>query len=294
MSAPLRVSRADGLLHLVLERPLEHDPRARVRHGTRRPDHRRAAVLAPGPRAEVGGAHRREPVRVDGRTALGVDLAGIAQALGDGEHRRQLDLDHLGAVVVLQLEVQAGSQVLEAAHPAGEGTVEQLGQLRAHLAGLPVDRVPAEQDQIERTGGPQRAGERPRRGQRVGPGERGVAEVQARVGAPGDRLAQDVFGAGGAQRQHGAGAAGGAGEGDALGHGAAAVRVHLERDAPAHQPAALEAQRLRQRHLLGQRRDAQRVTGAPGHAGAGTRCPAGRAGTPGRTAPAGTWRGVAS
>ena len=63
----------------------------------------------------------------------------------------------------------------------------------------------------------------------------------------------------------GAGATGVAGQGDALGDGAPAVRVHLDADAGADQPAVFEPERLGQRDLLGQGRDRQRVAGGPAH-----------------------------
>ena len=64
---------------------------------------------------------------------------------------------------------------------------------------------------------------------------------------------------GGPERDDGARSPGGLGQGDPLGDGASAVRVHLEVDAVADQPPPLEAERLGERHLLGQRRDPQRL-----------------------------------
>ena len=90
---------------------------------------------------------------------------------------------------------KTGPGVLQPADPAGEGEVEQLGQLGADLSGLPVDGVAAEEDEVERPGGAQRGGQGARRGQGVGARERRVADVQPGVGAPGHRLAQDVLGA---------------------------------------------------------------------------------------------------
>ena len=156
--------------------------------------------------------------------------------------------------------------VLQPADPAGEGEVEQLGQLGADLPGLPVDGITPEKDEVERAGGAQNGGESARRGQGVGAREGSVAGVQTRVGAPGHRLAQDILGARWAQRHHGARAPGVAGERDPLGHRPAAVRVHLDADARPHQPAAFELERLGQRDLLGQGGDRQRVTGGPAHA----------------------------
>ena len=167
---------------------------------------------------------------------------------------------------MLELEEPDRAHVLQPADPAGEGEVEELGQLGTDLPGLPVDGIAAEEDEIERAGGPQHGGEGARRGQGVGAREGSVAGVQTRVGAPGHRLAENVLGARWAERHHGAGAPGVPGERDAFGHRPAAVRVHLDADARTHQPAAFELERLGQRDLLGQGRDRQRVTGGPAHA----------------------------
>ena len=175
-------------------------------HGPRRPDDGRAAGLPPGARTEPGRVHPGEPRRRHGGAARRVHLAGVAEALGHREHRGQRQLHLLCPVVVLELEAPDRAQVLQAADPAGEGEVEQLGQLGADLSGLPVDGVAAEEDEIEGAGGPQHGGEGARRGQGVGARERRVADVQPGVGAPGHRLAQDVLGARWPERHHGAGA----------------------------------------------------------------------------------------
>ena len=168
---------------------------------------------------------------------------------------------------------------MQAPDAPGEGEVEQLGQLRADLAGLPVDGVAAEEDQVEGPGVPQDGGQRTGRRQGVRAGESGVAGVEPGVGAPGHGLAQDVLRARWPERHHGAGPAGVAGQRDALGHGAAAVGVHLDADARADEPALHELQRFRQRHLLGQHGNAQRVTRGPGHPQRPSAAPAGLRGS---------------
>ena len=56
-----------------------------------------------------------------------------------------------------------------------ERQVEELGDLRADLAGVGVDRVAAAQHEVERALVLERRGQGPRGRQRVGAGERGVA-----------------------------------------------------------------------------------------------------------------------
>ncbi len=79
--------------------------------------------------------------------------------------------------------------------------------------------------------------------------------MEPRVRSPGHRLAQDVLGAGGPERDHRAGAAALPGQRNPLGDGPPAVRVHLDAHAVAHQPAVPELERLGQRDLLGQGRN---------------------------------------
>ena len=204
--------------------------------------------------------------RGDGSPARRIDLAGVAEALGHGEHGGQRQLNLLGPVVVLELELPDRAPVVQATDPAGEGEIEQLGQLGTDLPGLPVDGVAPEEDEIEGAGAAQHRGEGPRRGQGVGAGEGRVAGVQPGVSPPGHRLAQDVLGGLRSERHHGAGATAVPGERHALGHGPAAVGVHLDADPGAHEPATVQAEGLGQRDLLRQGRDRQAIAGGPAHA----------------------------
>ncbi len=105
-----------------------------------------------------------------------------------------------------------------------------------------------------------------RGGERVGSRERGVGDehagdVDVPLESPRDRLAQDVFGRGRAEREHGDMRARVLGrELDRLAHRAPAVGVHLELDAVAAQ-AAVGAERhvLELRDLLDQHRDAHQM-----------------------------------
>ena len=198
----------------------------------------------------------------------GADLAGLAQPLGHREDGRQLDLDLLHAVVQLELQAEPAAKVLESLHAAGEGQAEELGQLRTDLARLAVERVATHQHEVVGAAPFQRGGQRPGRGQGVRTGEGLVADVEPAIGAPGDRLAQDVLGAGRPEGERRAAASRLAGERHAMGHGPAAVGVHLELEPVAHQAALLEAHRLGQRDLLGQRGDAQRAPRGPVRAAA--------------------------
>ena len=78
-----------GFGDLRVDRTVEDALGACVLHGSRRPDRRRAARLPPGPGAEPGRVHPGEPLRSHGGPAGRVDLAGVAEALGDREHRGQ-------------------------------------------------------------------------------------------------------------------------------------------------------------------------------------------------------------
>ena len=53
---------------------------------------------------------------------------------------------------MLELEVPDRASVLQPADPAGEGEVEELGQLGTDLPGLTVDGIAAEEDEIEGAG----------------------------------------------------------------------------------------------------------------------------------------------
>ena len=143
------------------------------------------------------GIHPGQPRRRHGGPSRRVDLAGIAQALGHREHRRQCDLHLLRTVVVLQFQGPDRAPVVQPADAAGEGEIEQFGQLRAHLARLPVDGVTPEEDQVEGPCGAQDSGQRARCGQGVRAREGGVAGVHPGVGAPGHRLAQTSSAPGG-------------------------------------------------------------------------------------------------
>ncbi len=218
-----------------------------------------SAPQGPGPRSAAPSRDRR--AAVDGGPALGVDLAGLAEPLGHRQHGRQVHLDLLGPVVVLELEAQERSGVLQAAHARGEGQPQQLGQLGPDLSRLAVEGVAADQHQVERPTAAQGGRQGPGRGQGVRAGQGGVAHVHPVVGTPGHRLAQHVLGAGRAECEHGARPCAVAGQGHALGHGPAAVGVHFGLDAAAHQAPVLELERLGQRNLLGQGGEAQRRPG---------------------------------
>ena len=258
---------AHRLVDLLVDRPLQHQVRARVVHGPGLADDRRAPRLAPGPGAELGRADPGEALRRDGRPPRRVDLAGVAEALGHRQDGRQGDLGLLGPVVVLELEAQGRAEVLQAADPAGEGEIEQLGHLGPHLPRLAVDGVAAEEHEVEGAGGAQRGGQgacawracpirrtprrrraapsrRPRPPPRGARPRRSVGRGSRRCRCPRSRRAS-VTPWETARRQY----------------------AFISRSTPAaHQPPALEAHRLGDRDLLDERGDAQR-----GPRGAGDR-----------------------
>ena len=152
------------------------------------------------------------------------------------------------------------------AHTGEEREVEQLGQLGPDLAGVGVDRVPAREHEVERAFSREGGGQRLGRRERVGTGERGVGhvdtvDVDAAIESPRDRLAQRVFGRRRTEREDGDARARALGcELDRLAHRAAAVRVQLELDAVAAQPAVgSELHLLELGNLLHQHRDAHQT-----------------------------------
>ena len=61
---------------------------------------------------------------------------------------------------MLELEGPDRAAVVQPADAVGEREVEQFGQLRADLAGLAVDGVAADEDQVEGPGGAHTAARR--------------------------------------------------------------------------------------------------------------------------------------
>ena len=140
--------------------------------GPRRADHRRAAR----PRPRGPGRGRPASTRV---SRAGGTAARPAGSTLQGSQRRSATESTAGSASSTSCvpsscsssRRQTGPAVLQPADAAGEGEVEQLGQLGADLPGLPVDGVAAEQDEVEGAGRAQHGGEGARRGQGVGAGE---------------------------------------------------------------------------------------------------------------------------
>ncbi len=115
----------------------------------------------PAPRSAADRVRNRSAgtaARASGRL-----LARVDQALGTGQDGGQ---GHGGVdplVVVLQTDLHLTLAQLELPDPGGEGQVEELGQLRADLAGVGVDGVAAHQHEVERalTGPGRRPGPSP-------------------------------------------------------------------------------------------------------------------------------------
>ena len=262
---PALGQRPDGHLDLLAHRTVEHPQHAVVLHRVGGADHGRASGLAPGARAQLGGTDAGDPIGGHRSPTLGVHLARVAQPFGHRQDGGQLHLDVRHAVVQLELAAEPLTAVFESLDPAGEGQAEELGQFRPDLAGLAIERVATHEHEVVGAAAFERGGEGPGRGQRVGAGEGLVADVEPSVGAPGHRLAQHVLGAGRTERQRRAGPTRLAGQRDPVGHGPAAVGVHLEVETVTHQAAVLETHRLGQGDLLGQRGNTQRAAHRPGH-----------------------------
>ena len=97
--------------------------------------------------------------------------------------------------------VAAGASSSSDAADAGDlRQAELLGDLRADLGGVAVDRLAAAEHEVGGAELLDRAGERVARGQRVGAGERPVGEQDDLVGAAVQRLAQHL---GRGRRAHG-------------------------------------------------------------------------------------------
>ncbi len=231
------------------------------------PDPRRARRLAPRPGPEVGGGEAADPVGGHRGPTVGIDLARVDEALGRRDDRGEREPGLHPAVVVLAAQVERAVVEREVADRRREGQVEELGELRPHLAGVGVDGVAAGDHEVEGPDGPERAGERGRGGEGVGARERFIAHedaagADAAVEAPGDRLPEGVLGRLGAERDDGDRAAVGRGEVDRLGDGAPAVRVHLELEPVAHEPAVgTQRHGLELRDLLDERSDREAHAG---------------------------------
>ncbi len=264
--------RFDRGMYLLVERTGQHRPRPLDAVHAHGPDPRRAAVGAPragapGGATEVRSRERAEVRRVDRRASFRRHLAGVDEPFRARGHDGQIDLELGPAVVVFAPEMQGLALHAQVAHTGRERQVEQLGQLRADLAGVGVDGVAAEEHEVERSLVLDRCRERARRREGVGTGERGIGDEHSLDGdcvlrAPRDGLTQHVLRGGRAEREHRDHAvADRSGQLDRLRDGAAAVGVHLEVEAVALQPPVRAELQLREgRDLLHEGGDAHLTT----------------------------------
>src|SRR5581483_6070675 len=245
--------------HLLADRPVEHLTRPLDLEHPHLAHVGAAAVLAPRPRAELRGRQRLDPRRIDGGPPRGVDLRRLGEPFRSRHHRRQSHHPFAVTVVLFAAHRELTLAELEAPDTSDEGQTGELGDLGTDLAGVRVDGVATDQHEVEGTLALDHRGERARRRQRVRTGERRVGDEDAAVGSPRDRLAEHVFCRWRPERDHRARPVGELRELDALAHGAAAVRVQLELEPIAHQPAVwAELHRFELRHLLDQRGDPHR------------------------------------
>ena len=147
--------------------------------------------------------------------------------------------------------------------PVANGRSNSSGELGADLAGVGVDRVAPDDDEIERPLALECSCQRLRCRERVGPGEGRVGDQHAvgrNVGGspPGDGLAQRVVGARRPEGEHRHCSVADRGrELDRLRDRAPAVRVHLEVDPVAPEPPVVaELHLFESRDLLDQSSDA--------------------------------------
>ena len=231
-------------------------------------------------RPRAPGRARAASIRVSARRrhsgpALGVDLAGVAEALGHRQHGGQRDLHLLRPVVVLELEVPD-----RAPGPPARGRRWRRGGRAARPARARPARSPRRWScgrAARGRRGRRRAARRPGRApwpgcrsrrtpgrRRAGPSSAPQATASRRTSsAPGGPSVTTVQVPPLSRARV-----------TPCGHGPAAVRVHLDaprRRAPAGRP---ELERLGQRDLLGQRRDPQRDHRPPGSPGGGSADPA--------------------
>ena len=217
-----------------------------------------AAVLPPRAVAEVRAGDGADPVRGHRGLGLGVHPDRRAQALRGGNHRGQRHDGLHPRIVMLATQAQRSAVHLETPHRGGKRVIEEFRQFGSHLAGICVDRVLADEHQVERPVTPQHRSQRPRRGKSVGAGENAVRDEDAVVCAGRHAPAHHVLRRGRPQRDHGAASTRLPRQLDALAEGALAVRVHRKLDSIPLEPSVRpQFHGLEPRDLLDERCDAK-------------------------------------
>ena len=139
------------------------------------------------------------------------------------------------------------------------GSPANCGDLRPDLTGVTVERVAADQNEIEPTLPLQCSRQGPGGGQGVRSAERRIAQMHPPVRPPGDGLTEHVVRRRRPEREDGAGAAALPGPLHPLGDGTPAVGVHFELDPLPDEPSVVtQRHRLPHRDLLDQGGNPQR------------------------------------
>jgi hypothetical protein len=256
------LEQASGPRDLLMRRAIEHQSLPMDGHLSDRTDSGRTALLPPRTCTEIGCSHLADEVVGDTGPPRRRHLARLGEPLGDGEHRGHRKRARPPAVVELARHPDAVVFDFQLPDCRRKRQVQQLGNLRAHLTGIGVDRVASEQDEVPLTALdvpallPKGRGDRSRGGQRVGTCEQRITDEHGAVGAPCNRLSQHVDRRWRAHCEHDTLAAVRCSELDSLAHCATAVGVHLKlRMAPVERPVRTQPELLGRRDLLHEHRD---------------------------------------
>ena len=252
------IEQADGLANLLADRTLEPHCTPAVVVDPQFADGRRAALLPPRAFAQVRRADALEAARVHGGATLGRNLGRIAQPLGARQHGRQRGARLDQPVVLLAGRRDWLPSISSTLTPPRNG---RSSSSATHGPTWPVSASTELRPDRMRSNGPERssAATSARAVASVSlPANAGSVIEHAAISSPGDGLAQRVLGRRRPECEDRAGAAGLAGQLDALADGAPAVGVHLEVEPVATQHSArAELHLLDPRNLLDQDGNAQ-------------------------------------
>ena len=148
---------------------------------------------------DVAGGLGVEGLLLRPHDRLEARVARLVDRITDADHRGQLDLDRVVAVLGLALTAQLAVVDVDLDHLGQRGHLQVVGDDRADRVALAVIGLLAEQHQI-RALGLEHLGQRVAGGTDVRAAERGVGEVHGAVSSEGNRLVQGADGGVGAHR----------------------------------------------------------------------------------------------